>query len=250
MELDWSTLALQALNLAILVWLLHHFLYRPVLRTVDARRAEIDAQYAAAAKAESAAEALRVDIEKQRAEVPGARAATMKAATAEAEQAAADRIGQAEAEAKGILVEARGTIADERARALTELRGMAVDLGAEIAGRLLSEIPVEGRAEIWMHRIEAHLSTLPAEQRDELTAGRDTARLRVVTDMELPEPVQAAWRSRLRAALGPGLDVDFAVDETLLAGAELHFPDTVLRFSWRSALDTIRSELAADEHAG
>ena len=42
MHFDWWTLALQTVNFAILVWLLQRFLYKPVLRMVDARRAEID----------------------------------------------------------------------------------------------------------------------------------------------------------------------------------------------------------------
>jgi hypothetical protein len=46
MHFDWSTLALQTVNFAILVWLMHRFLYRPVLRLIDARRAEIDKQHA------------------------------------------------------------------------------------------------------------------------------------------------------------------------------------------------------------
>ena len=53
MHVDWSTLALQTVNFAILVWLLHRFLYRPVLRLLDARRAEIDKQYAESHMAET-----------------------------------------------------------------------------------------------------------------------------------------------------------------------------------------------------
>ena len=43
MHLDWWTIALQTINFAILVWLLHRFLYKPVLRMIDARKAEIAA---------------------------------------------------------------------------------------------------------------------------------------------------------------------------------------------------------------
>jgi len=53
MHFDWSTFALQTVNFAILVWLLHRFLYRPVLRLLDARRAEIDKQYAESHMAET-----------------------------------------------------------------------------------------------------------------------------------------------------------------------------------------------------
>ncbi len=57
MHFDWSTFALQTVNFAILVWLLHRFLYRPVLRLVDARRAEIEKQYAEARAVEAEAKA-------------------------------------------------------------------------------------------------------------------------------------------------------------------------------------------------
>ena len=49
MGLDWTTLALQLVNFAILVWLLQRFLYRPVLRVIDARRAALVGEQAEAA---------------------------------------------------------------------------------------------------------------------------------------------------------------------------------------------------------
>ena len=56
MHFDWSTFALQTVNFAILVWLLHRFLYKPVLALVDARRAEIDRQFAEVHAAQAQAE--------------------------------------------------------------------------------------------------------------------------------------------------------------------------------------------------
>ena len=38
MRFDWWTLALQTVNFAVLVWLLHRFLYRPVLRMIATAR--------------------------------------------------------------------------------------------------------------------------------------------------------------------------------------------------------------------
>jgi F-type H+-transporting ATPase subunit b len=37
MLIDWFTVAAQAINFLILVWLLKRFLYKPVLNAVDAR---------------------------------------------------------------------------------------------------------------------------------------------------------------------------------------------------------------------
>jgi len=37
MLIDWFTVGAQALNFLILVWLLKHFLYQPILNAIDAR---------------------------------------------------------------------------------------------------------------------------------------------------------------------------------------------------------------------
>lgn len=245
MTVDWWTIALQAANFAVLVWLLQRFLYRPVLRVVDGRRDEIEAGYAAAAAAVEAAEASRRAAEAERARFPEERAAALKAATAEAEQAAAARLAQAEHEAAALLGEARRRLDEERAAAQLELRGLAVDLAAEFAGRLIDGIPVERRSDLWLHRVEVHLAAMPAAQREELLAGRAAGRhVEVVTDAPLPDPARAAWTAGLRRSFGSDLDVAFAADPSLLAGADLHFPNAILRFSWQSALDAIRSEPA------
>ena len=42
MQIDWWTLALQAINALVLIWLLQHFLFRPVADIIAARRAAAD----------------------------------------------------------------------------------------------------------------------------------------------------------------------------------------------------------------
>lgn len=251
MTLDWWTLGLQTVNIAILVWLLQRFLYRPVLRLIDARRSEVDADYAKAAQAETDARAAREAIEAERVGIAAERAAALKSAAAQAEESAAARSAQAGREAEAMLAQARAALAKERAEAATEIRETAIDLGLEVAGRLIAELPAERRAAIWLDRVIAHLGTLPVAERQALTAGGEgPAVVRVVTDDTLPDAAEAAWRTRLAEALGAGLTIEFDTDAALVAGAEVHFPNTVLRFSWRSALDAIRSELLAHGHAG
>src|ERR1700688_2739310 len=46
MLIDWFTVGAQALNFLILVWLLKHFLYKPILNAIDARKKDIAAQLA------------------------------------------------------------------------------------------------------------------------------------------------------------------------------------------------------------
>jgi F-type H+-transporting ATPase subunit b len=249
MQFDWWTLALQTVNFAVLVWLLHRFLYKPVLRMIDARRTEVEKQYADAFAAEAKAKATLADIEKERAGIAAERTAALKAAAAEAEAASAARRTRAEGEASALVDQARKSLAAERDKAMVEARRAALDLGTEIARRLLSEVPTELRTEAWLERIEGHLAGLARAERAEIMAGLNGGALRVVTAVPLPEPVTTEWRARLGRALGDRTTLVFDVDTALVAGVELHFPNAILRFSWRSALEAMRTELESHDNA-
>jgi F-type H+-transporting ATPase subunit b len=250
MHFDWSTLALQTANFAVLVWLLHRFLYRPVLRMVDARRAEIEKQYDGARTAEAQMKDRLTAVEAERAGIAAERAAALTEAAVQADQAASTRRAQAEREAAALLEEARKTLAVERSQALAETKRVALDLGAEIAGRLLAEVPMKLRAEAWIERVEQYLAALPKPEMEALTHQLfDGVSVRVVTTAVLPGESQETWRSRLHNTLCHRPAIEFAVDPTLVAGAELYFPNAVLRFSWKNALAAIRAEIEADVNA-
>lgn len=248
MHPDWWTIALQILNFAILVWLLHRFLYKPVLAMIDARKAEVRRQFDAAKDADAKARAALAEIEARRAGIAAEREAAMKQAAAEAQALAETRRAQAERDAAALLDATRKTLATERDAALAEARLLALDLGTGFAQKLLADIPPALRAEAWIERIEAHLKGLPASEREalarQLAAG---AELRVVTASALAPEIAAQWQARLRQALGVAGSAAFAADASLIAGADLYFPDTILRFSWRDTLDAARATMEPDD---
>lgn len=59
MELDWVTFLLEVINFLVLVWILQHFLYKPVLATIEKRRSAIKEELDDAAQAKKEAEALQ-----------------------------------------------------------------------------------------------------------------------------------------------------------------------------------------------
>lgn len=113
MHINWWTLALQAINVLILIWLLSRFLYRPVVAAIAARQAAADKLLADAAAAKALAEteatalkakneALAADSERLHAEVRTAAAAD-RARLLEAARVDAGKVG--EAAQAGISVE-------------------------------------------------------------------------------------------------------------------------------------------------
>jgi F-type H+-transporting ATPase subunit b len=250
MHLDWSTLALQTVNFAVLVWLLHRFLYQPVLRLVDVRSMEIEKQYAEAQSVENRAKDKLNVVEAAQAAIAAERATALKEAAAEAERAATARRARAEREVAESLEAARKTLAGERSQALAGARRAALEPGAEIAARLLAEMPMKLRAEAWIEQIEEYLAGLAKPEVDALTRQLvDGVPLKIVTASVLPAETEGIWRSRLDKVLCGRVAVDFGVDPALIGGVELHFPDTVLRFSWQSTLAAIRAELETDGDA-
>ena len=247
MRIDWSTLALQLVNFAILVWLLERFLYRPVLKVIDARRAVADERNSEAARAAEAARRQLSELAAQRAGVAAECATALERAQEEARAAIAARRAQAERDAEGLLDEARRTLAREREQVLAEARRTALDLAAEMARRVLAEMPESGRFESWLERIDAHLRALPpvdrAQLADELSAGRA---LKVVTAQPMPAEGQERWRARLSASLGGDVEITFETEPPLIGGVELRFPRATLSFSVRSTLEALDEEARRD----
>jgi F-type H+-transporting ATPase subunit b len=251
MHLDVWTIGLQTVNFAILVWLLHRFLYAPVFRVIDVRKAEIKRQYDDARSKEDAARVRLAAVEADRAGIAAEREAALRAASVQAREIADVRRSQAERDAQALLDGARKTLALERECALAEARRMAFDLGAEFAQRLLAEVPIELRAEGWIERIEQYVDALARPEREFLAGQLANGNpLTVVTAVPLPAPMADKWRKRLRRLLGCDAVVAFDINPELIAGAELHFPTAVLRFSWQSALAAARDQVGthADAH--
>lgn len=245
MRIDWTTLALQLINFAILVWLLQRFLYRPVLRVLDARRQAGDMRYAEAQRMGEAAKRQLEDIETQRAGVAADRAAALADAREQARQLVEARRKEAERDAKALLDETRQALARERESLLAEARHVALDLAAKMARRVLAEIPESLRVELWLERIDQHLSSLPAAERAGLVGElAGPASLRVVSAWPVSPSAEQHWRTRLRETLGPDVAVIFETNARLIGGAQLCFPHSTLSFSVEGAVSALQEEAA------
>src|ERR1035441_4382574 len=84
MLIDWFTIGAQALNFLILVWLLKHFLYKPILNAIDAREKRIAKELADAAAKKAEAQKEQDEFQKKNEEFDKQRAAPITTAPDEA----------------------------------------------------------------------------------------------------------------------------------------------------------------------
>ncbi len=244
MHLNGWTLILQTVNFAVLVWLLQRFLYAPVQRLIGARQDEIQRQQTQIQALKAEVQTRVASLDAARSAIAQERASALKAADVEAQRSAGQRRAQAEQQAQALMAEGRATLASERGRALEQARQMSLDLGADVALRLLGELPQPLRQEAWIERITQHLAALSAEERAALAHQlAQGAPLRVITATALSAQIAARWRERLEGLLGAGTQLSFEVDERLLAGVELRFPQARLQFTWQGVLAALRAQL-------
>ena len=123
--INWKLLVAQSINFGLLLLILWHFLYKPVLKMIDERRSKI---------AESVVKAEAADRRLQ-----------------EADQSGKETIAQAAKEAQGIVLSARSRADEEGADILKRSQAKADQLLADSAARAEEEkrqVMIAGEKEI------------------------------------------------------------------------------------------------------
>ena len=132
----WAILASLA-NLLLLTWIIKRFLFKPVKKMIDARRAAIDEDYAQAKAAREEAEESRLNYE-----------AAMAAAKMTGDQIIADASRTAEYRSNEIVAQAREKASEirrqaeqdavlERKKAEDEMKHEIADVSTQLTGKLL-----------------------------------------------------------------------------------------------------------------
>src|SRR5450755_159019 len=114
MLIDWYTVAAQALNFLILVWLLKRYLYQPVLDAIRAREQRIAMQLADVASKEAAATKEREQFERKNAEFDSQRTAMLVTASAEAKAEGQRLLELARKDADALRARLQKSLASER----------------------------------------------------------------------------------------------------------------------------------------
>lgn len=247
MRIDWSTLALQTVNVVVLVWLLSRFLFRPVSDIIAKRQAAARKLIDDASRERDAAHAERERARAERASLAAARADALKDALA---QAAAERerlIAAARADAQALRDAARAQADADAVQRTKALDARATRLAIDIAAMLLARLPDSARVAGFVDGVAASLARLPADVRASLAD--EDAQVRLVAPRALTAQEAAACRAAFAASVGRPLEPDVRVDPALIAGLELESKYANVRNSLRQDLATIEAALLNEDDA-
>lgn len=247
MRIDWSTLALQTVNVVVLVWLLSRFLFRPVSDIIAKRQAAARKLIDDASRERDAAHAEHERARAERASLAAARDDALKDALA---QAAAERerlIAAARADAQALRDAARAQADADAVQRAKALDARATRLAIDIAAKLLARLPDSARVAGFVDGVAASLARLPADVRASLAD--EDAQVRLVAPRALTAQEAAACRAAFAASVGRPLEPDVRVDPALIAGLELESKYANVRNSLRQDLATIEAALLNEDDA-
>ena len=225
MQLDWTTFILEILNFLVLIWILQHFLYRPVLDMLSARQQKIRDEAREAQTMRDEAEALRRQYETRLADwhqerEDSRRQLNEELALLKTQELA--NIKQALAgEEKKMQVRNEVLLAAREAELLRSTVGLAYGQVAEMLKRLASSELTEKIVTLFLE----DMGTLPENDRNTLTkAGMglaEKASISVISAHPLITSSRASIENALTTAIGRSLQVNFTEDPALISGVRV-----------------------------
>lgn len=220
----------QICGITALILLLTAFIYKPILRVLDERKARIakgleDARQASIARENADAEAKRI-LDEARAEASNLR----REAVVAAEQAAKDVDARAREEAKGILSAAQADATEERNRILADLRGQVAAISIAAANKLVGESLDEKRQR---QLITDFFSRVPTE-----VASLKGDSAEITSALPLTPAEQESARKMISAP-----NVTFRVDPSILGGLVIRVGDRVVDDSVANRMSALQESL-------
>jgi F-type H+-transporting ATPase subunit b len=244
--IDWFTVCAQAINFLILVWLLHRYLYRPVLAAIDTREQKIAAKIKDAENQEAKAKAAGEDLRKRNQAFDQERDGLMRKAT---EAGATERqrlIESARQDSELLRVKLSQALGAERA----ELgRQLSVRIQAEVFAltrKALSELAGTNLEDRMLEVAIGHLRALPEPQRLALAVTTAVAQAVLVRSADDPSPSERSkLEGAIREVLGATAVVHFETAPELVCGLEISVSGQKLAWSVADYLSTLAQDATA-----
>lgn len=239
MQIDWLTVAAQAVNFLVLVFLLERFLYRPVLAAMSRREARIAQRLDDAEKREADAARAAADYEERMREIESRREALVAEARKQAGVEHERLLEAARSEVEATEARWRADLEREKQSLRRALRRDLALAAQAIARRSLADLAdarIEERAiDVFIERF----GQLDAAEREALRD--DAAGLVVATAFPVDEDGQRRIVDTLRRCIDPDVTPVFSAAPELVCGIEVRGAGRRLGWSVADYLEQVEA---------
>ncbi len=223
MLIDWFTVAAQALNFLILVWLLKRFLYQPILHAIDEREKRIALTLADADRKMTEATQEHDAFQHKNQEFSQQRAALLTQATEEAKVERQRLLDAARQAADAISSKHLETLQNDARNLSQAIQRRTQQEVFAIARQALTDLAATSLEERLAEVFIRHLGELDEQQKANLVTALEKASppALIRSAFNLPAEQRAALRQALNETCAAEIEVRFETAPELISGIEL-----------------------------
>jgi F-type H+-transporting ATPase subunit b len=223
MLIDWFTVAAQALNFLILVWLMKRFLYKPILNAIDAREKLIAKELADADAKKAEAQKEHEEFQKKNLEFDQQRAALLTKATDEAKAERQRLLDKAKKAADVLSAKRQDSLIHDAQNLNQAISRLTQKEVFAITRKVLSDLATtsleERMGEVFDRRLRELNGNAKSVLGEALKKNSEPALIR--STFELPAAQQAAIQNALNETFSAEIHIRFETAPDLISGIEL-----------------------------
>ncbi len=223
MLIDWFTVGAQVLNFLILVWLMKRFLYKPILRAIDAREKRIATELADAEAKKAEAQKERDEFRHKNEEFDQQRAGFLSRAKDEGEEERRRLLDEARQAADALSAKRREALKLEQQSLNDEITRRARQEVFAIARKTLTDLAGTSLEERMSEVFTSRLRQLGGEEKSALTKALQTSSNPAVvrSAFELPPEQRDAIQQAIDESFSAEIQVRFETATGVISGIEL-----------------------------
>lgn len=239
MLIDWFTVVAQIVNFLVLVGLLKHFLYGPLIHAMDAREARIAAQVAEAGKKNQEADRKSEQVRQQMAELEDRGAQIVAEARKEADRERNEMVQRARQSVEALEQRWRDDLRLEQSVFYQEMRRAAVAEILATTRRVLGDL---ASADLERSAVEAFLEKLRSFDRAALEKMSGSG-LQIVSATELPAELRGRIEDVIAERVGTAVAPLFERSTEMAWGIELRGAGQRIGWTPGAYLDSLEARL-------
>ena len=223
MLLDWFTIGAQVLNFLILVWLMKHFLYKPILNAIDAREKLIAKELADADAKKSEAQKERDEFQKKNEEFDQQRAALLTKATDEAKAERLRLLEEARKAADALSAKRQESLVNDAHNLNQAISRLTQKEVFAITRKALTDLATTSLEERMGEVFDRRLRELNGQAKNVLGEAlkKNSEPVLIRSTFDLPEAQRAAIRNALNETFSAEIHIRFETSPDLVSGIEL-----------------------------
>ncbi|MEA3470025.1 MAG: hypothetical protein U9R57_17615 [Thermodesulfobacteriota bacterium] len=235
MQINWLTVIAQIVNFLVLVWLLRHFLYGPVIKAMEQREQQIAERMQEAEQREQSAGEKVQEFEHKQSELEKSRQQRLDKAEEAADEKRKDLLEEARREVEEKREQWQEQITQEHEDYLKQLRNSSVEAIQKISRRTLADL---ANAELETQIVQVFLQRL---QSMDLTKQKKLQHphgaVRVISSFELDKDIKDRISGTIHDHINESIEVEYAHSDELLCGIELRVGDYRIGWAFSDYLD-------------